>query len=90
MRFLRLKDVMSLTGLGRSTIYKFMADETDFPKSVPLGGRAVAWVESEIEEWMESRLSMRDKVTQTSNHIINRVLAKQSHAPFLQLERDKK
>lgn len=28
MRFLRLKDVMSLTGLGRSTIYKFMADET--------------------------------------------------------------
>ncbi|EMY6812720.1 AlpA family transcriptional regulator, partial [Vibrio cholerae] len=48
------------TGLGRSTIYKFMADETDFPKSVPLGGRAVAWVESEIEEWMESRLSMRD------------------------------
>ena len=60
MRFLRLKDVMSLTGLGRSTIYKFMADETDFPKSVPLGGRAVAWVESEIEEWMESRLSLRD------------------------------
>ncbi|GEA24600.1 transcriptional regulator [Vibrio harveyi] len=60
MRFLRLQDVMSLTGLGRSTIYKFMADETDFPKSVPLGGRRVAWVESEIEEWMESRLSMRD------------------------------
>ncbi|MDK9425250.1 AlpA family transcriptional regulator [Vibrio parahaemolyticus] len=60
MRFLRLKEVMSLTGLGRSTIYKFMADETDFPRSVPLGGRAVAWVESEIEEWMESRLSMRD------------------------------
>ncbi|AVH31075.1 transcriptional regulator [Vibrio fluvialis] len=60
MRFLRLKEVMSLTGLGRSTIYKFMADETDFPKSVPLGRRAVAWVESEIEEWMESRLSMRD------------------------------
>ncbi|EGR0678601.1 MULTISPECIES: AlpA family transcriptional regulator [Vibrio] len=60
MRFLRLKEVMSLTGLGRSTIYKFMADDTDFPKSVPLGGRAVAWVESEIEEWMESRLSMRD------------------------------
>ncbi|MBE3763756.1 AlpA family transcriptional regulator [Vibrio sp. 1180_3] len=60
MRFLRIQDVMSLTGLGRSTIYKFMADETDFPKSVPLGERAVAWVESEIEEWMESRLSMRD------------------------------
>ncbi|MCY9864348.1 AlpA family transcriptional regulator [Vibrio coralliirubri] len=58
MRFLRIQDVISLTGLGRSTIYKFMADETDFPKSMPLCGRAVAWVESEIEDWMESRLSI--------------------------------
>ncbi|HCG9113757.1 helix-turn-helix transcriptional regulator [Vibrio parahaemolyticus] len=59
MRFLRLQDVMSLTGLGRSTIYKFM-DEDIFPKTIQLGGRAVGWLESEIEEWMESRLALRD------------------------------
>lgn len=59
MRFLRLKEVMALTGLGRSSIYKFM-DENTFPKSVSLGGRAVAWVESEIEDWMNERLSQRD------------------------------
>ncbi|MCX8935520.1 AlpA family transcriptional regulator [Vibrio parahaemolyticus] len=59
MRFLRIQDVMSLTGLARSTIYKFM-DEDVFPKTIPLGGRAVGWLESEIEEWMELRLSMRD------------------------------
>ncbi|OAJ96186.1 AlpA family transcriptional regulator [Vibrio bivalvicida] len=59
MRFLRIEDVMSLTGLGRSTIYKFM-DEDIFPKTIPLGGRAVGWLESEIEEWMESRLALRD------------------------------
>ncbi|GLO59589.1 transcriptional regulator [Vibrio sp. MACH09] len=59
MRFLRLKEVMALTGLGRSTIYKFM-DEEVFPKTIPLGGRAVAWLESEIEEWMEQRLAMRE------------------------------
>ncbi|MGD8112863.1 AlpA family transcriptional regulator [Vibrio sp. TRT 17S01] len=59
MRFLRIQDVMSLTGLGRSTIYKFM-DEDIFPKTIPLGGRAVGWLESEIEEWMESRLALRD------------------------------
>ncbi|WP_418103808.1 AlpA family transcriptional regulator [Vibrio harveyi] len=59
MRFLRLKEVMALTGLGRSSIYKFM-DENTFPKSVSLGGRAVAWVESEIEDWMSERLSQRD------------------------------
>ncbi|MEZ8861755.1 AlpA family transcriptional regulator [Vibrio artabrorum] len=59
MRFLRLKEVIALTGLGRSSIYKFM-DENTFPKTVSLGGRAVAWVESEIEEWMEQRLALRD------------------------------
>lgn len=60
MRFLRLKEVMSLTGLGRSTIYKFMADETDFPKSVPTRWTSGSLVESEIEEWMEQRLALRD------------------------------
>ncbi|MBE8563791.1 AlpA family transcriptional regulator [Vibrio sp. OPT20] len=59
MRFLRLKEVIALTGLGRSTIYKFM-DEEVFPKTIPLGGRAVAWLESEIEEWMEQRLAIRE------------------------------
>lgn len=59
IRFLRLNDVIAATGLSRSTIYKFM-DEEVFPKTIPLGGRAVAWVESEIEEWMEQRLALRD------------------------------
>ncbi|MEZ9494944.1 AlpA family transcriptional regulator [Vibrio splendidus] len=63
MRFLRLKEVMALTGLGRSSIYKFM-DENTFPKTVSLGGRAVAWVESEIEDWMSERLSKRDNSVQ--------------------------
>ncbi|SBS66626.1 AlpA family transcriptional regulator [Vibrio atlanticus] len=59
MRFLRLKDVIAATGLSRSTIYKFM-DEEVFPKTIPLGGRSVAWLESEIEEWMEQRLALRE------------------------------
>lgn len=63
MRFLRLKEVMAQTGLGRSSIYKFMDEET-FPKSVSLGGRAVAWVESEIEDWMCEKLSKRDNSVQ--------------------------
>jgi len=63
MRFLRLKEVITQTGLSRSSIYKFM-DEKTFPKSVALGGRAVAWLESEIEEWMFERLSQRDNLVQ--------------------------
>lgn len=40
MRFIRLKEVMHVTGLGRSSIYNYMA-EGRFPKTVLLGGRAV-------------------------------------------------
>lgn len=60
MKLIRLKDVMDLTGLGRSSIYKFM-DESRFPKSVSLGDRAVAWVESEVEEWIFDKIALRDK-----------------------------
>lgn len=63
MKFLRLKEVMTLTALSRSSIYKFMAEER-FPQTLSLGDRAVAWLESEIEEWMEEKLLQR---TQESN-----------------------
>jgi prophage regulatory protein len=58
MRLIRLKEVMNITGLGRSSVYKFM-DEERFPKSVSLGDRAVAWVESEVEMWIEERIADR-------------------------------
>lgn len=58
MKFLRLKEVMALTALSRSSIYKFMAEER-FPQTLSLGDRAVAWLESEIDEWMEEKLVQR-------------------------------
>jgi len=48
----RLKDVISKTGLARSTIYARMADGT-FPKSVALGGRVTGWLDYEIDDWIE-------------------------------------
>lgn len=53
-RFLRLREVLHRTGLGRSTVYRWM-DEGRFPKSVRLGGRSVAWIEHEIDDWLMSR-----------------------------------
>ncbi|WIG76970.1 AlpA family transcriptional regulator [Photobacterium damselae] len=58
MRLIRLKEVMHICGLGRSSIYKFM-EEGRFPKSVSLGDRAVAWVESEVEEWIDHKVTER-------------------------------
>jgi len=46
--FLRLPAVMERTGLCRSAVYAMEG----FPKPVKLGGRAVAWVASEVEAWI--------------------------------------
>ncbi len=54
-RFLRLTEVMARTGLSRSTIYVRM-DQGRFPQPVSLGGRAVGWIESEIDDWMRNRV----------------------------------
>ncbi len=53
---LRLPDVKARTGLSRSTIYMRIA-EARFPRPVSLGGRAVGWIEDEISDWIERRVS---------------------------------
>lgn len=52
---LRLPAVKARTGLSRSTIYLRMAQGT-FPKQISLGSRAVGWLESEIDAWVDSRI----------------------------------
>ena len=52
---LRLPLVKARTGLSRSTIYLRTA-EGSFPKPVSLGARAVGWLESDIEQWLTSRV----------------------------------
>lgn len=59
MRIIRLKDVTDSTGIARSTIYKLIG-EGEFPKPVPLVGRTVGWVESEVQEWIRGRIAQRD------------------------------
>jgi len=52
---LRLPAVMARTWLSRSTIYLRVSQDT-FPKPVNLGGRAVGWMEAEIQEWLERQI----------------------------------
>ena len=51
VRFLRLPEVLARTGLSRSTIYVRL-DQGRFPRPVSLGGRAVGWIEAEVDEWI--------------------------------------
>lgn len=52
----RLPVVLKVTGLGRSTIYRLVADGS-FPAPVRLGPRAVAWRWSDLDQWSRSRTS---------------------------------
>ena len=55
LQILRLLAVMSLTGLGRSTIYAKIAEEK-FPKPIHLGTRSVGWLEDDIKGWLSERV----------------------------------
>jgi len=59
MRILRMKTVIEITGLARSTVYKYVA-EGIFPKPISLGGRSVGWLESEVHSWIQARLVERN------------------------------
>lgn len=52
--FLRMTAVIRMTGLGRSTIYRLIADQ-QFPSPVRLGPRAVAWRRTDLERWSAAR-----------------------------------
>ncbi|MBF8725467.1 helix-turn-helix transcriptional regulator [Pseudomonas putida] len=52
-RFMRINEVIAVTGLGRNTIYRRMREGT-FPKQIRLGPNSVAWLESSISAWMSS------------------------------------
>ncbi|WP_319016498.1 helix-turn-helix transcriptional regulator [Serratia fonticola] len=47
-----------ITGLKRSTVYNKMKSG-EFPKSVSIGERSIAWVESEINSWVANNISRR-------------------------------
>ena len=70
-RFIRLNEVLSRTGFGRTSIYRKMEDGS-FPKSLKLGGppkdpsifysSAIAWIEDEVDQWVEDRIEDRDTI----------------------------
>jgi prophage regulatory protein len=58
-RILRLYEVEAVSGKKRSQIYAEIK-RGRFPAPVPLGERAVGWIESEILAWQVARIAQRD------------------------------
>ena len=52
---LRLPLVKGRTGLSRSSIYLRIANK-EFPAPISLGGRAVGWLEEDINNWLEQKI----------------------------------
>ncbi|EFN7979544.1 AlpA family transcriptional regulator [Serratia ureilytica] len=50
---IRLPEVLKRTGFGKAWIYRLIS-EGRFPVPVKIGVRAVAFVESEVDEWIQS------------------------------------
>jgi len=52
---LRLPEVIRQTGLSRSSIYLRIANN-EFPAPISLGGRAVGWLQQDIDEWVVEKI----------------------------------
>ena len=65
-RFLRIDEVIQMTGLSRSTIYDYSKCGR-FPEAGDLGGNKKAWIESEVKQWMNDRIEKRNNKAKTGN-----------------------
>ena len=56
-RLLRLRQVLDIVGLSKSAVYARIR-EGSFPKSISLGGTSVAWIEAEVNDWVNARIAV--------------------------------
>ena len=50
----RLKNVIEVTGMSRSTIYRLM-EQSKFPKPMKLSQRIIGFLEEDIDQWIQNR-----------------------------------
>jgi predicted DNA-binding transcriptional regulator AlpA len=63
-RLIRLKEVMDICGLSRTSLYRGIKTE-EFPAPVKLSTRSVAWLHDEVIAWVDARVKRRDSKPQS-------------------------
>ena len=58
-QIIRLKQVKAMSGLSRTTIYRFMSIN-EFPKQIKLGPKSSGWLIDEVDEWIKRQIQIRD------------------------------
>ena len=56
-QFIRLGEVIQITSLSKTSIYRLISEGT-FPKQIQVGKRSVVWVRSDINNWINQKLSV--------------------------------
>jgi prophage regulatory protein len=58
-RLIKLPEVLKMSGLSRTALYERIR-AGDFPTPVKLSERSVAWLQSEVNAWIEDKVLARD------------------------------
>ena len=58
-QIIRLKQVKAMTGLSRTTIYRFMSNN-ESSKQIKLGSKSSGWLIDEVDEWIKRQIQIRD------------------------------
>lgn len=59
MQVIKLKRVIALTSLSSATIYRLIKNG-EFPKQLKLAERSSGWLLEEINDWLESKSTLRN------------------------------
>ncbi|WP_233963602.1 helix-turn-helix transcriptional regulator [Pectobacterium versatile] len=54
-RLIRLPEVLLRTGYGKAWIYRLISEER-FPTQIKIGSRSIAFIESEIDDWIQATI----------------------------------
>lgn len=65
---IRLPEVQRRTGYSKAWIYRLLREKS-FPQSVKIGSRSIAFVESEVDEWISQRIEERDALIATKSQL---------------------
>ncbi|MGR3180974.1 helix-turn-helix transcriptional regulator [Enterobacter cancerogenus] len=58
---IRMSETMRRTGYGKAWLYKLISQDR-FPKPIKIGARSIAFVESEVDDWINLRIEESRKV----------------------------
>ncbi|MYN17862.1 AlpA family phage regulatory protein [Rugamonas sp. FT107W] len=67
-RLMRIREVLQLCGLSRTTLYREIKLRT-FPAQVKLSARSVGWLQDDVMRWLDARVAQRGPAYKANNQI---------------------